>query len=348
MLPSIGVVLAALALSLASEAHAAPRVFVASFGDDGHPCTLVQPCRTFAKAVSAVDAYGEVIVLDSAAYGPVYIAKSVALIAPPGIHASITGNPYVNLDSAVYIDGDSIRVSLRGIRINGGSSWGVYFNRGALLEVDDCVITGTGQQAITLAPANSEAVISDTSLSDNINAGINTGHATAFLNRVRIESNSFGISVGDTGVVTIRDSLIARNTIDGLDVTSGGANVTFERTTISDNGFIGGISILGVFNQVTTVRLVSSVLERNLLAMFAYPPAQARVALVNSTVANDATAVVMQGPGTTLSFKGSTIHSTSGTGIQSYSGGPVYTSVDNRIDAPTPVDQVFFVNQPWY
>jgi hypothetical protein len=277
----------------------------------------------------------------------VYIAKSVALIAPPGVHASITGNPYVNLDSAVYIDGDSIRVSLRGLRINGGSTWGVYFNRGARLEIDDCAITRTAQ-AVTLAPANSEAVISDSALYDNIDVGVVTGSANVLLNRVRLESNSWGVMVSGAAMLIVRDSVIARNSIDGIDVTSAAANVTVERTTISDNGFIGGISILSTFNQVTTVRLVSSVLERNLLAMFAYPPAQARVALVNSMVANEAAAVAMQGPGAALYLKGSTIHSTSGTGIQSYSGGPVYTSVDNRIDAPTPVDQVFFVNRPWY
>ena len=58
----------------------AQRTFVASTGNDTNPCGLAQPCRGFARAVSQTSASGEVIVLDSAGYGPVTITKSVSLI----------------------------------------------------------------------------------------------------------------------------------------------------------------------------------------------------------------------------------------------------------------------------
>ena len=68
----------------------AQRTFVASTGNDANPCSLPQPCRGFARAVSQTSPSGEVIVLDSAGYGPVSIAKSVSIIAPPGVYAGVT------------------------------------------------------------------------------------------------------------------------------------------------------------------------------------------------------------------------------------------------------------------
>ena len=71
-------------------AVAAQRTFVASFGSDSAACALAAPCRGFAAAILKTDPGGEVIVLDSAGYGPVTIAKSVAIVAPPGIYAGVS------------------------------------------------------------------------------------------------------------------------------------------------------------------------------------------------------------------------------------------------------------------
>src|SRR5687768_17469756 len=73
----------------ASGAFAAPQTFVSTSGKDFNACTRSQPCRTFATALSAVDAEGEVIVLDSGSYGAVTITKAVSLIAPAGVNAAI-------------------------------------------------------------------------------------------------------------------------------------------------------------------------------------------------------------------------------------------------------------------
>ena len=45
------------------------RTFVASTGDDGDPCSLSLPCRSFAAAILQTNAGGEVVVLDSGGYG---------------------------------------------------------------------------------------------------------------------------------------------------------------------------------------------------------------------------------------------------------------------------------------
>ena len=46
--------LLAFAVAVAAPAFAVQRTFVASTGVDTNPCTLTQPCRGFAAAVSAV------------------------------------------------------------------------------------------------------------------------------------------------------------------------------------------------------------------------------------------------------------------------------------------------------
>src|SRR5207237_7514101 len=58
----------------------------------------------------------EVIVLDSAGYGPVTITKSVSLISPAGIYAGIS----VTSPAGVVVNAPSEVVTLRGLTINGG------------------------------------------------------------------------------------------------------------------------------------------------------------------------------------------------------------------------------------
>jgi hypothetical protein len=76
-----------------SHTYAAQRAFVASYGTDVNTaanCSLASPCRGFAAAATVTDANGEIIVLDSAGYGPVTITKSISIIAPAGVYAGIT------------------------------------------------------------------------------------------------------------------------------------------------------------------------------------------------------------------------------------------------------------------
>ena len=81
--------------AFASGSIAAQRTFVASTGLDTHPCSISTPCRSFGTAIAHTDDNGEIIVLDSAGYGTVTIAKSVSIIAPPGIYAgSASSTPW--------------------------------------------------------------------------------------------------------------------------------------------------------------------------------------------------------------------------------------------------------------
>src|SRR5512141_2377174 len=68
----------------------AQRTFVASYGNDANPCSRALPCRSFGAAILQVIVGGEVIALDSAAYGPVVITQSVSIIGPAGVYVGIS------------------------------------------------------------------------------------------------------------------------------------------------------------------------------------------------------------------------------------------------------------------
>ena len=91
------------ALAFSDASASSQRAFVASTGNDASCCSLAAPCRGFARAASQTSPSGEVIVLDSAGYGPVTITKSVSIIAPAGNHAGIT-----------VFSGDGITVNIPG------------------------------------------------------------------------------------------------------------------------------------------------------------------------------------------------------------------------------------------
>jgi hypothetical protein len=61
------IVICSMLLTVGFDAWAgAQRTFVAASGSDAFPCSLSQPCRSFAAAIANTDVNGEIVVLDSA------------------------------------------------------------------------------------------------------------------------------------------------------------------------------------------------------------------------------------------------------------------------------------------
>jgi len=123
-----------------AQAATAQRTFVASIGNDANACSLAAPCRSFGVAITHTSAGGEVIVLDSAGYGPVAINKSVSIIAPDGVYAGIS----VSSGNGVNVDAPGGIVRLRGLSMNGLSSSGIGIKdvAAAELDVERCLIAG--------------------------------------------------------------------------------------------------------------------------------------------------------------------------------------------------------------
>jgi len=252
----------------------AQRTFVASNGVDSNPCSIPQPCRSFGAAIGKTLAGGEVIVVDSAGYGPVTVTQPVSLIAPPGVYAGIT---VASGQTGVTVDAAGATVVLRGLSINGlgGSVDGVHVIHAARLRIEGCTISNLGSIGIVQGAAGAETVVLDTVVRDNGGPGFSMiTDATAVFDNVRVEHNGGdGIyfaagssratatirrSVlshnGQAGVaavlpskpafthLVIEDSTIANNDGDGIfagGILDGNVEATVRRNTVASNAYSG-------------------------------------------------------------------------------------------------------------
>lgn len=217
--------------------QAAPQAFVSSSGNDANSCARSQPCRTFAVAATVVDVGGEVIVLDSGSYGAVTITKALSIIAPDGIYAGITAP-----NAVIVAAGTSDTVVLRGLTLS-GANFGINFDSGAALHVENCVINNFSRGILFDAPG--KLFVSDATVQKNFigiqigttNGTLLTGAIQASIERVRaVNNSSIGIYAGNAPAarVSVTDGVLSGNTFDGFLMGSGRATVT--RTTAANNG----------------------------------------------------------------------------------------------------------------
>jgi parallel beta-helix repeat protein len=243
---------------------AAQRTFVSGNGSDSDPCSIVAPCRSFAAALAKTDPNGEIIVLDSAGYGAVVVSQSVSIIAPPGVYAGIAAFPSSPNGNGITIGG-TVRVTLRGLTINGqGSNHGIQvlgLTGAPVVHIEDCVVSNHGDDGIHITgPVNPAVVfIGGTTVRGNGSYGIYaSGLATVTVDRARIERNDTGIFVVDGPTVTVADSVIAGNASDGMRVHSfNGVSTTaaaISGSTVSGNGSIGIYGDAWTAGNLTLVR----------------------------------------------------------------------------------------------
>ena len=101
---------------------ASQRTFVASTGSDASPtCSLTAPCRSFNAAIAQTLGGGEVVILDTAGYGPMVINKAIKIIGPSGVYGGISvPGGASGITTGILINaanGDD--VTLRGLDISG-------------------------------------------------------------------------------------------------------------------------------------------------------------------------------------------------------------------------------------
>jgi len=247
---------------------AAQRTFVASTGNDAHPCGLAQPCRGFARAITQTNAGGEVIVLDSAGYGPVTITKSVSLIAPAGIYAGIT----VVGGDGITIIAPSATVVLRGLSINGqGGSHGVNVLQAERARIESCVVSGMSIDGIMYSAPGLELIVLDTMVRDNGGSGIGgDADASVVLDHVRSEHNGtngfYMASLSDKARAMISDSIFAFNGSNGVWVAAtnaGTTNAQIERSVLADNG-ANGLKISASIFATIAAAVTRNAVHRNI------------------------------------------------------------------------------------
>jgi hypothetical protein len=248
------------------------RAFVSGLGNDGNPCTRTAPCRTFAQAISQTNAGGEVVVLDSAGYGPATITQAVSITAPLGVHAGISVFSGIGITINA---GPSDVVILRGLTItsqdtSGGS--GILFASGFKLHVESCIVDGFVFGSVDtsgiafLGAGNLE--VKDSILRRNIQGILvkpSSGTASAAVDRVRLENNhGAGLFVQAGSTVTVSNSLSSGNVggfVASSDTSGAMAELNIESCVASNNttGVATETSSMGV----ARIRLSNSTVTNN-------------------------------------------------------------------------------------
>ena len=260
MRPSFCTALIAVALILAfapraAEAATAQRAFVASNGNDANICSIVAPCRSFGTAITHTSTGGEVIVLDSAGYGPVTIGKAVSIIAPDGVYAGIS----VASGDGITVNAPGAFVQLRGLAINkqGATSASAIIDDAAgKLLVERCQITGfnlvtdKGIEMDTSADP-SELVVINSTLSNNeigIHIFATSGTPSVLIDGTRFTGNRSSLAVGWTARVTLHASQMLSDkvsTVHAIEVSADPVELHLEDSVIDGAGVGVDATLLG-------------------------------------------------------------------------------------------------------
>ena len=304
--------MAVLAGGVATDAAAlAQRTFVASTGSDSAACSLAFPCRSFGTAIAQTLLGGEVIVLDSAGYGPAVISQPVSIIAPPGVYGGITVFSGIGL----AVSPGSGNVTLRGLTINSiGGTVGISFTTGAALYVDQVIVTNFPTAGLAASVGSSSRVfVTNSQFNDNGTGASFTASAgtlTVSIDNTLFARNTTGASFGDGTAGSVHGSTMSGGTT-GISVapptSAQTATIEVRDCTIADNSGVG-------VNATQT----GAASPLNL------------VSVVSSQVSGNATGVLVTGANSSAYVSDSTI-TRNGTGVNPASSGTIVSGGDNRL-----------------
>ena len=234
-------VAATVLLMAAGASLAAPsqRTFVASYGSDANPnCNLMLPCRSFTAAILQTNSGGEVVILDTAAYGPMVINKAIKIIGPSGVYGGISVQGGAGgITTGILINaGDNDDVTLRGLDVSGVPGVaplpliGIDIQNAGAVHIEKSSIGGfpeDGGACIRLVTAKTIRLYVDDSFLRHCLVGLlangNTVSASrsgVFVDNTRIErgfnanaaSSSIGLWVQGFMAVSLRNSMVSRHT----------------------------------------------------------------------------------------------------------------------------------------
>ena len=264
----------------AQAAGSLTRTFVSSAGVDSNPCTIAQPCATFAAAYNAVQANGIIAALDPGKYGPLTISYPVTVNGNGW--AAITGTAQGN---GITVNAVSGNVILTGLEVDGaGAAYnGIVFNTGSSLTVTNCVLQnfayegsgGTTGNGILMQPTSAQVIftVTNTIVSNNGFTGFSyfpqdtTTAGYGIIDHV-VATNNFlegiAIDIGNGSVtVAISNSVAGANGSSGIFIenfNSAPLTVSIDSTGASNND-------VGIDAEKTpTVFLGRSVITSNTVA----------------------------------------------------------------------------------
>jgi len=218
------------------------RSWVASFGSDINDCTRPSPCRTFGRAIAVSNAGAEVVVMDSAGYGPFTIDKAITIVAPAGVHAAIapTSGDAITINSGI-----TGAVILRGLYLNGqGAVNGIVHNGNNNLYVESCVVNGFTDSGVRFAlGTTSNFFVADSTIRNNGGSGIRwfgSSPGRGVIEHCRLEGNGgSGLFIQGGGNFIVRNTVAARNGNNGFLVSANGASLDITDSAAAHNGTVG-------------------------------------------------------------------------------------------------------------
>jgi len=230
------------------------RTAVSFTGDDLNNCAPATPCRSFARAMSQTNASGEILVLDSAGYGPFTIDRSVTIQAAPGVYAGVTAPSGNGITLA--LPGGVGKAVIRGLTLEGlGTGDRGIYGFATVVHVENCIIDGFKEGIVT---GSYTLTVSDSEVRNSWARGIIVANAgtRAVLERVRLKNNAdVGLGVQDSAKATIRNSVVVGHSEGIYGVF--GAVVNVEDTVVTLN-FTGVLS-----DSTATVRVSNTFITDN-------------------------------------------------------------------------------------
>jgi len=314
----------------------AQRTFVSGNGSDTNPCSISAPCRGFAQAIAHTDPDGEILVLDSAGYGPVAINKSVSITSPPGVYAGIT----VFSGDGVVVGGPGIKVVLRGLSINGqGGNRGIFYTFATELVVERCAISNMMQDGVAIAYGG-EVTIVDSVIRNNGGDGISvTLNPRLTVLRTRVEQNQgFGIIFAPNfggATLSIIDAYVASNFFGIFaNPKSVATAVVVTGTTSAGNSGTGiAMQTDGSASAITFEARNNTVVhnERGITVIINTGAGSNSALLKDNFVARNSIAgIVSSKCGTLVVIDGNTV-THNGNGIETILGGLMQTRANNTV-----------------
>ncbi|MBA3713254.1 MAG: right-handed parallel beta-helix repeat-containing protein [Pyrinomonadaceae bacterium] len=247
------------AFTSSAEAQGVLR-FVSGTGSDANNCLRPTPCRSIQRGVDSAPAGAEVIILDTAGYGPtVTINQSITITVPSGVAATIA----TPAGTSISVTGGDA-VILRGLTLigQGTGSTGINFSGGTALYVENCIINGFDDGGI-ISQGGGDLFVKDTTIRNGGLDGIAVNAGLATIDNTRLERNGpgaaggFGLFASGNSRVTVRNTVSANNG-SGF-VAEDTAVLNAENCVATNNTAVGfrvgggtGASTMRVSNSVAT------------------------------------------------------------------------------------------------
>ena len=227
------------------------RSFLSALGSDSSNCSVTAPCRMLTTALAATNPGGEIIIIDSAEYGPASITKPVTISATDVV-ASITQTGVTA--NALVIDTTG-NVTIRGVEFHGGGTGtnGIQINGVGVLRLYNVTVEGFAGSGILFQGSGSLSVQDSRFVDDRgeaLSLGMFTSNQKTYVRNCSVDNSGEGVFMWG-GAVVVSHSHARSNSLGFRQ--EGGALVLADDDATWNSG--------GIYAEGGTVQLSNSVLK---------------------------------------------------------------------------------------